>query len=145
MARCPKNPGMYQGKISTLCGTTRRGNAQTPDFNTPTQPFAIDYAFNCGSKRRTFRMAMGLPGADLGVDQTTVWVTKRTGRGYKMVTQQVLDALGKLQPPNWTNVADIELKTTCAWHVVVVLGDKATIKAHVPTIPPYLPYSAYAG
>ena len=142
-ARCPLHPMNHKGPLSVFCRTSRRGNAMTDDFYNPTHPFGIAYSYNCGAKKRPFGIAVGLPGADLGVKETAIWLNRKQGSGYEMVTQQTLDNLTYLPPPNWTSVMDVEMSTLCAFHVVVVDGDETATAAHVPPIPTFGPFSSY--
>lgn len=128
---CPRHPTPGS---STVCRTTRAGNAVAGTFNLPFRPWGITYAYNCGRHAGDFYVVLGLPSMDGQMPETGFSRHGRSGRGYYMETGRA-DQSWHTLPSYWRNPDNIEILSTCSWHVRAILGTTAVVARYVPAIP----------
>ncbi|MGH2447407.1 MAG: hypothetical protein ACRDFS_02210 [Chloroflexota bacterium] len=129
--RCPLTSST--AGIAEVCGLRFNFNANAGIFHVRKSRWGIAYAFNCGRKPRDFYLQVAYANNDGGFGESSIVRHGRLGRGVKMETLTDHIAPGL---PAYDHAEEIELETSCSWHVRAVRGSKAEVKAKIPPAPP---------
>lgn len=129
--KCPLRPTVASGPE---CRLTRAGNGVAGLFHLPKRAWGIAYAYNCGPQASDFYVLVGLPVLDGQMPETGFNRHGRAGRGFYMETGRGWQTWHSL-PPEWRGWENLEIASTCAWHVRAVLGTARQVARYVPPIP----------
>lgn len=136
---CPPDPAVaaaHTGHLpAAVCRLSKFGNVETGEFVIPRGPWGLTWSYRC-SRPMDFVVEVHLPSLDGVLPATSVYQHGRSGRGFQMETDNWQMTLFSV-PTRWQNPQDLVVNSTCAWHVLVVKGDRATVADHVPDIPPF--------
>lgn len=122
--------------VASVCRITKIGNAVAGLFDWPYRPWGVAYAFNCGPKPGDFYLVVGLPNLDGMMPETGFDRRGRTGRGHYMETGRGDQTLHNL-PAVYRSPLNLEIASTCTWHVRAVLGASHLVAGYVPPVPPH--------
>ncbi len=129
--RCPLVP--VSGS-PLYCRHTIYGNVSIGDFPLPFRPWGIAYAYNCGAKPGSFRAAVGVVNLDGYFPETNFNRQGKSQRGYYMETGRANKSWHQIIPA-YRAIENIELDTTCSFHVRAVYGNARIVAKYVPAIP----------
>ena len=131
---CPLKVGARPSSEDT-CRWSReyRSNGVSDNFVLPRVPWGIAYAYNCKGKG-DFYAVVGVPNDDGLLPETQFYRSAPRGRGYVMETGKGIVSLDTM--PKYLRIwEDIEILSSCHWHVRAVVGKAAVVARYVPALP----------
>ncbi len=132
VGQCPTQPAATSPSV---CQRSRNANAVAGIFKTRYTPWGYSYSFNCGQRAGDFFVVVGIPTQDGQLPLTEAFHHARIGSGYQLVSRTTTTESLAAVPTIYRNPENVQLLTTCAWHIRAVVGLLSAVKAAVPPIP----------
>jgi hypothetical protein len=132
VGRCGALPTSHAHWNAT-CRQAKGANAVTDTFIMPRGPWGIAFAFHCRGVG-DFSVVVGLPGLDGNLPTTAIFRHRHQGAWFKMETGKGWQELNSV-PIQWRSPQNLQIRSTCAWHVRAVRGGRAVVHRYIPPIP----------